>query len=309
MLENIPRMLPSHLGASIDATKFNIPPIFAWIKRVSNVSDDEMLRTFNCGIGFVMIVANENVRTVLKHLNGENASVIGSVVNRASKQVTVDYFCTSIERVQKTLLIRKKRVAVLISGNGTNLQSLIEASRDTNMGLGADIVLVISNKPGAYGLQRAKTFDIATRVVEHANYPDREEFDQALTDELEAHEIDIICLAGFMRIMSASFVKRWKGKLLNIHPSLLPKFKGMNAQRQALESGDDETGCSVHFVDENVDTGAIILQEIVPIYKTDTEITLQLRLLKSEHIAYAKALRYVATERVKLSDDWQVTWH
>lgn len=144
---------------------------------------------------------------------------------------------------------KKKRVAVLISGTGTNLQSLIDATLDPARHMGAEIVLVISNKLNVEGLRRAERANIPTNVMNHRKYNTREDFDMEMHKVLENFGVDLVCLAGFMRILSATFVKLWKGRILNIHPALLPLFKGMNAQRQALESGVRVTGCSVHFVE------------------------------------------------------------
>lgn len=177
---------------------------------------------------------------------------IGKVIPRkpTDNQVIVHNFSICIERVQNSLTIPKKRVAVLISGTGSNLQALIDATNNTNMGLGAQIVFVISNKPNVLGLERAKKANIQSIVLSHKDYKSREEFDGAMTAELAKQNIDIVCLAGFMRILSKDFVKHWKGKLINIHPSLLPKYKGLNVQKQALDAGEIESGCTVHFVDE-----------------------------------------------------------
>lgn len=144
----------------------------------------------------------------------------------------------------------KKRVGVLISGNGSNLQALIDATKNTSYGMCSEIVSVISNNDGAYGLVRAQNHGIKTKVILNKSFSTREDFDEAINAEFEACGVDIICCAGFMRILSTTFVRKWKGKLLNIHPSLLPKHKGLNAQKQALMNGDNISGCSVHFVDE-----------------------------------------------------------
>lgn len=143
----------------------------------------------------------------------------------------------------------KKRVGVLISGTGSNLQALIDATLDPSRHMGAEIVLVLSNKPNVQGLKRAERAGIATKVLSHKNYGSREEFDRAMHDELIAAKVEIVCLAGFMRILSGEFVSKWKGRLLNVHPALLPLFKGTHAQRQALEAGVRVSGCTVHFVE------------------------------------------------------------
>ncbi len=184
--------------------------------------------------------------------------------------------------------MKKHRVAVLISGNGSNLQALIDAAR--NVDYPAEIVLVISNKADAYGLTRAKNSGIAAHVINHNDYNSREEFDMTVNDLLRQNQIEYVCLAGFMRILSAKFVNIWKGRMLNIHPSLLPDFKGANAVRDALNSGVKESGCSVHLVTKEMDAGEIIAQAKVPILSDDTQETLHQRIHGQEHILYPHAL-------------------
>lgn len=184
--------------------------------------------------------------------------------------------------------MKKHKVAVLISGNGSNLQALIDAAAKPEYP--ADIVLVISNKADAYGLTRAKNSGIHSHVINHSDYNLREEFDMAVNALLKQHQIEYVCLAGFMRILSAKFVNIWKGKMLNIHPSLLPDFKGANAVRDALSSGVKESGCSVHMVTEEMDAGEIIAQAKVPILPDDTQETLHQRIHQQEHILYPRAL-------------------
>ncbi|MEQ1704339.1 MAG: phosphoribosylglycinamide formyltransferase [Rickettsiales bacterium] len=184
--------------------------------------------------------------------------------------------------------MKKHRVAVLISGNGSNLQALIDAAGKTDYP--ANIVLVISNKEDAFGLTRAKNAGIASYVVNHKDYNSREEFDMAVNALLLQNQIEFVCLAGFMRILSARFVNVWKGKMLNIHPSLLPDFKGAHAVRDALNSGVKESGCSVHLVTEEMDAGEIIAQAKVSILSDDTQETLHQRIHRQEHILYPYAL-------------------
>jgi len=186
----------------------------------------------------------------------------------------------------------KKRVAVLISGSGSNLQALMDAAKAPDFPI--EIVLVISNRPDAYGLTRAKNAGVKALVIEHTHYPGREAFDQAMHAELSKHKVDIICLAGFMRLLSASFVKQWRGKMLNIHPSLLPDFKGAHAVRDALDAGVKETGCSVHLVTGELDSGPVILQARVPVLPNDTEETLRERIHAEEHKIYPLALKKLA---------------
>lgn len=146
-------------------------------------------------------------------------------------------------------LTQKKRVGVLISGSGTNLQALIDHTLDPHKGSLAEIAVVISNKAGVEGLKRAERVDIPTKVISHKDFPTREAFDEELLKALNAFNVDLVCLAGFMRILSSKFVKQFKGKLINIHPALLPSFKGIDAHKQALDAGVRYTGCTVHFVE------------------------------------------------------------
>ncbi len=185
--------------------------------------------------------------------------------------------------------MKKHRVAVLISGNGSNLQALIDAASQPDYP--AQIVLVISNKPDAYGLVRARNASIPAHVISHKDYNSREEFDAAMNVLLKQHDVEFICLAGFMRILSAGFVNSWRGRMLNIHPSLLPAFKGAHAVRDALNSGAKESGCTVHLVTEEMDAGEIIAQARVPIFSDDTEEKLHQRIHLQEHLLYPQALK------------------
>ncbi|HUD88537.1 MAG TPA: phosphoribosylglycinamide formyltransferase [Xanthobacteraceae bacterium] len=193
----------------------------------------------------------------------------------------------------------KKRVAVLISGRGSNMTALIEAARVRDYP--AEIVLVVSNRPDASGLARARLSGIETAVVDHTAFgEDREVFERALETKLQAHLVDIVCLAGFMRLLTPRFVTRWSGRMLNIHPALLPQFKGLNTHRRALAAGVPHHGATVHFVVPEMDSGPIILQDSVPVVASDTEATLAARVLEIEHRIYPQALRLVAEGRATL---------
>jgi phosphoribosylglycinamide formyltransferase-1 len=182
----------------------------------------------------------------------------------------------------------KKRIAVLISGSGSNLQALMDAAAAPDYP--AEIALVISNKPDAYGLTRAQNAGIPAVVIKHKDYDTREAFDDAMHAELVKHAVDIVCLAGFMRVLSSPFVRKWSGRMLNMHPSLLPDFKGAHAVRDALDAGAKETGCTVHLVTEDLDGGPSIAQARVPILEGDTEETLHARIHAEEHKLYPEAL-------------------
>jgi len=190
----------------------------------------------------------------------------------------------------------KTRVAILISGRGSNMAALIAAAKAADFP--ATIALVLSNKADAGGLALAAAEGVATVVIDHKPYgTDRAAFDGAMQAILEAHHIEIICLAGFMRVLSAEFCTRWAGRMLNIHPSLLPAFKGLNTHARALEAGAIDHGCTVHFVTPGLDEGPAILQARVPVLPGDTEETLAARVLAEEHRIYPEALRKVVLEQ------------
>jgi phosphoribosylglycinamide formyltransferase 1 len=182
-----------------------------------------------------------------------------------------------------------KRVAVLLSGSGSNLQALIEAARAPDYP--AQIALVVSNEPDAYGLERAKAAGIAAVVVAHKDYQSREDFEAGLQTCLQAHAIDVICLAGFMRILTPHFVEAWRGRMLNIHPSLLPSFKGLHTHARALEAGCKIHGCTVHLVEPALDEGPILAQAAVAVLPQDSVESLAARVLVQEHQLYPQALR------------------
>ncbi len=190
-----------------------------------------------------------------------------------------------------------KNVAVLLSGRGSNFTAL--ASAIDRGEIPARICLVLSNRQDAAGLERAGTMSLPRRFVDSQGR-DREDFDREIASHLEAAGAEIVCLAGFMRLLSPWFVSRYPRRILNIHPSLLPAFPGLQAQRQALEWGVKVTGCTVHFVDEKLDHGPIILQETVPVLDDDTEESLSNRILQAEHRIYPEALRLVCQERVRV---------
>jgi phosphoribosylglycinamide formyltransferase-1 len=193
----------------------------------------------------------------------------------------------------------RKRVAILISGRGSNMVALIEAAKNT--AYPAEIAVVISNEPAAEGLQRAEAAGIRTSVVDHRKFgKDREAFERALQNELQAQQIELVCLAGFMRLLTSWFVRQWEGRLLNIHPALLPAFKGLDTHARALASGATEHGATVHFVVPEMDSGPIIAQAAVPVRAGDTEAALAARVLEVEHRIYPEALRSVAEGRVRI---------
>jgi phosphoribosylglycinamide formyltransferase-1 len=192
----------------------------------------------------------------------------------------------------------RRRTAILVSGRGSNMTALIEAARDPSYP--AEIALVLSNRPGAGALQRAAEAGIPTAVVDHKDHPDRGAFEAAMQAELDAHGIDLVCLAGFMRVLTPWFIERWPGRLLNIHPSLLPAFRGLDTHERALAEGVRVHGCTVHFVVPELDAGPIIAQAAVPVLQDDDADRLAARVLAMEHRIYPMALGWLAAGRIHL---------
>jgi phosphoribosylglycinamide formyltransferase-1 len=197
--------------------------------------------------------------------------------------------------------VARLRVGVLISGRGSNLQALIEACADP--AFPAAIVRVVSNEAAAPGLARARAAGIETRVVPHRDHPDRVSFDAALDAALREAGVELVCLAGFMRLLTDRFVESWRDRMINIHPALLPSFKGLHTHERALTAGVKLHGCTVHFVRPAMDEGPIIVQGAVPVLRDDTPETLAGRVLELEHRAYVRALRLVAEGRVRVEGE------
>jgi len=189
------------------------------------------------------------------------------------------------------------RLGILISGRGSNFEAI--SSSIARKKLDAEIAVVISNRANAPGLDIARERGIPMRVIASAGM-DRETYDKLLIDELRTHEADLICLAGFMRLLSAGFVRAFPNRVLNIHPSLLPAFPGLDAQRQALEHGVKITGCTVHLVDEFLDSGPVVIQAAVPVLDADTVEILSERILRQEHLIYSKAIQYFVDDRITI---------
>lgn len=195
-------------------------------------------------------------------------------------------------------MVKASRIAVLVSGSGSNLQAMLDAHDSER--LATRPVLVVSNRPGVRALDRARAAGVEALVVDHKNYADRSAFDAALSNALEERNIDLVVLAGFMRLLGSAFVGRWRGRLVNIHPSLLPAFPGAYAIRDALAAQATTTGVSVHFVDEGTDTGPLIAQESVKVFAEDTEETLATRIHTVEHRLYPKVVDALARGAVRL---------
>lgn len=197
---------------------------------------------------------------------------------------------------------RRVRTAILISGRGSNMVALIEAAQAADFP--AEIVLVAANLPEAGGLERARQVGIATASVDHRPFgKDREAFERKLDEVLRVNQIELVALAGFMRVLTPWFVTRWQGRLVNIHPSLLPDFRGTHTHARALEAGVSEHGCTVHFVVPELDAGPTILQAKVPVLPGDDEASLSARVLEQEHVLYPRALALVASGAAKLEDE------
>jgi phosphoribosylglycinamide formyltransferase 1 len=197
--------------------------------------------------------------------------------------------------------VARLKVGVLISGRGSNLQALIDACADP--AFPAEIVLVLSNKADAFGLERARQAGIPAAVVSHRDYVDKPGFEAAMDEALNAAGVELVCLAGFMRLLTAGFVERWRDRLINIHPSLLPAFKGLDTHARAIEAGVRFTGCTVHFVRPAMDEGPIVLQAVVPILEGDCDHTLADRVLVAEHRSYPLALRLIAEGRARVEGE------
>ena len=194
----------------------------------------------------------------------------------------------------------RKRAAILISGGGTNLQSFIDRTESGELDM--EIAVVLSNKPDAYGLERAAGAGIATEIVRHVDYPEREQFDAALVDTLDRYQPDLVILAGFMRILTPVFIDHYEGRVFNIHPSLLPKYPGLDTHQRALDAGDAWAGSTVHFATRELDGGPMIIQGRVPVESGDTADSLAARVLDVEHQIYPEAAKLFVEGRVEYRD-------
>ncbi len=194
----------------------------------------------------------------------------------------------------------RKKIGVLISGRGSNMMSILDASERGD--INGDIVVVISNKADAEGLKNAAARGVEALFVSHRDFADRESFDRAVVDKLEKREVELVCLAGFMRLLSPWFVSRFHNRIMNIHPALLPSFPGLHGQKQAVDYGVKISGATVHFVDEKLDHGPIIIQRAVDVLDDDTEESLSARILEIEHRIYPEAVRLFCDDRLRVED-------
>jgi phosphoribosylglycinamide formyltransferase 1 len=195
-------------------------------------------------------------------------------------------------------MARKVLIGVLISGSGSNLQAIIDAIEANK--LDATIQLVLSNRADAYGLIRAKNHGIPTEALDHKQFSSREAFDQKVVDLLNARSVELVVLAGFMRLLSPVFIRAYSNRIMNIHPALLPSFPGLNVQKKAIEHGVRFSGCTVHFVNEECDEGPIIIQAVVPVFPDDTEESLAARILQQEHRIYPRAIQLYSEDRLQV---------
>ena len=199
----------------------------------------------------------------------------------------------------------RKKLAVLISGRGSNMEAILEASRDSSFP--AEIVVVLSDKPDTAGLQTARENNIPAIGIAHDDFQSRSDHETAITKAITDHNPDFICLAGYMRILSSGFVQQFEGRLINIHPSLLPSFKGLETHQRAIDAGVKLHGCTVHFVNAEMDGGAVIAQAVVPVLPDDDEKKLAARVLAAEHKLYPHAIRMLAENKVRLENGCAVT--
>lgn len=195
---------------------------------------------------------------------------------------------------------KKLKLGVLVSGSGTNLQAILESCQKGT--IDAEVAMVISDVPTAKALKRAQNFSVATAVHERRVYPSKKEYEQAIIKDLKKSSVDLVCLAGYMRIVGKEFLEAFPLRVINIHPALLPSFPGLEAQKQAFDYGVKVSGCTVHFVDEKTDHGPIIIQAAVPVHEDDTVETLQQRILKEEHRSYSAAIQLIAEGKVTIED-------
>ncbi len=196
-------------------------------------------------------------------------------------------------------MARKIPLGILISGNGSNFQAIIDAIEKKR--LDAEVRVVVSNREDAYGLVRAQKHGVPTEIVDHRKFPSREAFDQHLIERFKDRQVELVVLAGFMRLLSADFVHAYSNRIMNIHPALLPAFPGLHVQRKAVEAGVRFSGCTVHFVNEECDQGPIIIQAVVPVFPDDSEESLSARILKEEHRIYPKAIQLYSEGRLHVA--------
>ncbi|NWR02428.1 PUR2 protein, partial [Paradoxornis webbianus] len=320
LLGGVSRVLPEHVSAVLDALSWKIPEIFCWLYKEGNLSAEEMAQTFPCGIGAVLVVQKELAQHVLQDIQRQQeAWLIGKVVapcHTAGSRIEVENLAEALQLSSPQQLLndssaqsqpqprkRKVKVAVLVSGAGRALPALISSAREP--GSCAQLVLLISNRPGVPELRSAARAGIPTRVIDHKLYGSRSEFDSTIDRVLEEFSVELICLSGFMRVLSSPFLRKWKGKILSSSPSLFPLVKDGNAHQEPLESGFKVAGCTVHFVLEEPGAGAAIRREPLP---GEPEAALEERLREAELRAFPPALQLVASGAVWLGAHGRTCW-
>ena len=291
---NLVRVLPEGVTAVLDAGAWTPPPVFEWLARAGGVAPEEMLRVFNCGIGMALVVRDAAATIGWLAAAGQQAVPIGRLEaadGPPSVRIETPAGLAHVSKADDAPLHRK-RAAVLISGRGSNLLALIAAASDP--AYPAEIALVIANRQDAAGLAHAAAAAIATVVLDHREFVDRAAHEAAIDAALQRFDIEIVCLAGYMRVLTPFLVGRWSGRMLNIHPSLLPAFPGLDTHERALAAGVKLHGCTVHLVSEALDDGPIVAQAAVPVLPADTAETLAARVLAQEHAIYPLALGLLA---------------
>ncbi|NWT14700.1 PUR2 protein, partial [Vireo altiloquus] len=323
LLGGISRLLPEHVSAILDALSWKIPEIFWWLYKEGNLSAEEMAQTFPCGIGAVLVVQKDLAQHVLQDIQRQQeAWLIGKVVapcHTAGSHIEVENLAEALQLSCPQQLLndttaesqsqprrRKVKVAVLVSGTGITLPALIGAAREP--GSCAQLVLVISNKSGVEELRSAARAGIPTRVIDHKLYGSRSEFDSTIDRVLEEFSVELICLSGFMRVLSSPFLRKWRGKILSTSPSLFPLIKDGSAHQEPLESGFKATGCTVHFVLEEPSAGATIHREPLPPPQGDSEAALAERLREAELRAFPLGLQLVASGAAWLGAHGRTCW-
>jgi formyltetrahydrofolate-dependent phosphoribosylglycinamide formyltransferase len=278
---NIPRVLPDHCAVEISRSAWNWGPLFDWLQMTAQINNAEMYKTFNCGIGMVVVVAAEHAETARAE-SRRNGIQPGPGRRPPGPGRAGRHSVT--------------RVVVLLSGRGSNFKALLDAN------LPVEFAAAISNRPDAAGLDHARARGIPAIALDHKSFPSRDAFDAALMAEIDKAGADLIVLAGYMRILTKPFVERYLGRLINIHPSLLPSFPGLRTHESALREGVKIHGCTVHFVTPELDHGPIVIQAAVPVLPNDTADTLAARVLAEEHRIYPQAVRWFAEGKLAISD-------
>ncbi|XP_015280419.1 PREDICTED: trifunctional purine biosynthetic protein adenosine-3-like [Gekko japonicus] len=312
LLGRFPQILSEQFSIILDAHNWKIPDIFSWLQEVGGLSEREMAQMFNCGIGAVLVVQKELARNVLKDVqNHEDAWLIGKVIRNLAgcPQIEIKNLREVLQQNRSPFLQtvsdggrllwatgtkRKVKVAVLISG--------------TEPASCAEVVLVIASRSGVEELKTASRAGIPTRVIDHKLYGSRSEYDGTIDSVLEEFSIELICLAGFVRVLSNNFLKKWNGKILSTYPSLSPLTKGSNVHRQTLPAADKATGCTVHFVLADPSLEAVIVQEPASVKAEDTEETVSQKVKEAEGRAFPVALQLVASGMVQLGADGKTCW-